>query len=316
MMLPFIDNNQISQLLSFQPLIARLKDAFRDKYSGPDRIKLNYDGFEGQNENTLLFMPAWKPKENLGVKLITVTPGNQETPIPSVQGVYILFDSITGSPKMMLDAKKLTTMRTAATSALASSFLSRKDSKTLLMVGNGALCKDMIKAHAFVRPIEKILLWGRNFQKSQVIASDISSNNVIPIENLEMGIDAADIISCATMCSEPLIRGNFLKAGQHIDLVGAYLPDSREADDEVLRKASIYIDVPHTKVESGEIKIPLENEIINESDIIDDLFGLSSQGSFSRKSDEEITLFKSTGHALEDLVAAQLVYEKYQDGKI
>jgi ornithine cyclodeaminase len=308
-MIPFVTAEEIEKVLSYPRLIAKLKEAFTQNYTTPERLKYQYRGAISDIENTLLLMPSWQNNKDLGVKLVTVTPDNSNRSLPAVQGVYILFDIVTGKPSIIIDAKRLTTKRTAATSALASKFLSRKNSKVLLMVGTGALCKELINAHCSVRPIEKVLLWGRNFEKSQIIASSFPKLDVIPIENIETGLNEADIISCATLSSNPLLFGRYLKNGQHVDLVGSYLPHSREADDEVIQKASVYIDAQHSKRESGELFIPLSEGILSESDILNDLVGLCSNDTFQRRSNEEITLFKSTGHAMEDLAAAQLIKE-------
>lgn len=185
------------------------------------------------------------------------------------------------------------------------------------MIGTGALSPNLIKAHASVRPIEQVLIWGRNKDKAKALAESLSEENfeIQVVSTVEEGLSEADIISCATLSETPLVLGEHLQRGQHVDLVGAYRPDMREADDAVIEKASIYLDSFEGGLkESGDIVIPIQTGILKKEDIKGDLFSLSSGQSTGRTSSEEITLFKSVGHALEDLVAANYYYEKFTNG--
>jgi ornithine cyclodeaminase/alanine dehydrogenase-like protein (mu-crystallin family) len=266
-----------------------------------------------------LLMPAWQVGKYLGVKMVTVSPKNGKYNLPSIHGIYTLFDAAQGMPLAQINATTLTAQRTAAASALASSFLSKKNSKTLLMVGTGALAPELIRAHISVRPIETVYVWGRNLEKAKAVSnfitkylqvSEKANFEVFPIENIEEGIEKADIISCATLSPTPLIFGKNLKAGQHLDLVGAYRPDMREADDEVILKSSVFIDTYDGMHESGDIASPLKDGILKRENICGDLFQLCRGEKTGRKNNNEITFFKSVGHALEDLAAAKLIYEK------
>jgi len=183
------------------------------------------------------------------------------------------------------------------------------------MVGTGALAPELIRAHTSVRPIETVYVWGRDLEKSKIITRHLQNSKntnfkIFPIKNIEEGIEKADIISCATLSPTPLIFGKKLKAGQHLDLVGAYRPDMREADDEAILKSSIFIDTYDGMHESGDIAIPMKKEILKREDICGDLFELCRGEKTGRKNENEITFFKSVGHALEDLAAAKLIYEK------
>ena len=199
-------------------------------------------------------MPAWSNEEYVGVKVVTVSPYNGQFNLPGIQGVYTLIKAENGLVEAQIDAKVLTVKRTAATSALASSFLSREDSSTLLMVGTGALSPELIQAHCAVRPITKVLIWGRSIEKAQAICDNLTTEGVSlsPIESIEAGMAEADIISVATLSQEPLVFGKWLKPGQHLDLVGAYRPDIREADDETLSRSSIFIDHEGAMTETGD----------------------------------------------------------------
>jgi ornithine cyclodeaminase/alanine dehydrogenase-like protein (mu-crystallin family) len=306
----FIEKNT-----NFLELISEIKQHFSsDQVIVPMRYHHDFPNPEVQADTTLLLMPAWNPSKNAGVKIITVSPENEQFDLPSIQGTYIYFDAIKGSIKAILEAKSLTVKRTAAASALASSYLSREDASSLLMIGTGALSINLIKAHTAVRPIKEVFIWGRNFEKATAICDVLKNENftISAIKTIEEKIAKVDIISCATLSKKPLVLGKYLKNGQHIDLVGAYKKDMREADDETISKASVYVDTFQGGLkESGDIVIPLQNRTLKEEDIKADLFQLCSNQKKGRSTEEEITVFKSVGHALEDLAAANYYYNKY-----
>jgi len=312
--IPYIDRQAIRSVITFPELIHKLSNAFQaNQVTTPPRHHHEYQGTRNGEASTLLLMPSWKYGEDLGVKMVTVSPDNSQNGLPAVNGIYVLFDAATGMVKAILDGAELTAWRTAATSALASSHLSRQDSSKLLMIGTGALAPYLIKAHASVRPIEKVIIWGRNKVKAEQVAKELHHEDLdISIaDNLNESISTADIISCATLSSTALITGKDVDTGQHIDLVGAYRKDMRESDDALIKKVSIYIDTKTAIDECGDLYQPINQGIINAEDIKADLFQLcSSQNSSGRVSNDEITLFKSVGHALEDFVAAQLVWQK------
>ena len=298
-------SEQINSILTYDTFIPFLKKCFQSAVSVPDRI--HHDLPNG----TLLLMPAWD-KDFLGIKLATVHPENASQNIPSIHATYLLQSAKTGEPLALFEGKSLTVKRTAAASALASSFLAKPDATRLLMIGNGALAPELIKAHATVRPIKEVQIWGRNLENvNQLIKStswdDLSVNS---IENLQEAIKWADIISCATLSKTPLIQGDWIRAGQHIDLVGSYKPDMREADDVVLQRASVFVDTKLAMKESGDLAIPLKNGIIDQSTIRADLQTLCTSKHSGRKNKDEITVFKSVGFALEDLAAAAFIFQQ------
>ena len=306
----FIENNT-----NFNELISEIKHHFsNDEVIVPMRHHHDFPNPNVKADSTLLLMPAWNPSKNAGVKIVTVSPENGQFEMPSIQGTYIYFDAIKGSIKAILEAKSLTVKRTAAASALASSFLSKQNASSLLMIGTGALSINLIKAHASVRPIKKVFIWGRNFDKAKLICEALKNEdfNIIPIKNIEEKISEVDIISCATLSKTPLVLGKYLKNGQHVDLVGAYKKDMREADNETISKASVYIDTYQGGLkESGDIVIPLQNGTLKKEDVKADLFQLCSNLKKGRENNEEITVFKSVGHALEGLAAANYYYNKF-----
>jgi len=312
-----IDDKFINDNTDFSELITEIKLAFaNDTVYVPQRHHHDFQNPKEGVDSTLLLMPAWNPSKEAGVKIVTVSPNNGKFDLPSIQGTYIYLDAHKGTVKAILGAKALTAKRTAAASALAASFLAKKDANSLLMIGTGALSKNLILAHASVRPIKTVYVWGRNFEKSQAICRELANENfsIKPIESIEEKISAVDIISCATLSKTPLIFGNYLKPGQHIDLVGAYKKDMRESDDVAIKKSLVFVDTYKGGLkESGDIVIPIQNGIISETAIKADLFELCSGKKQGRQNDQEITLFKSVGHALEDLAAATYYFNKFKN---
>lgn len=307
----YIDKDKIEALLPFGALIEALKKAFANaEVVVPMRHHHDYENPAEETDSTLLLMPAWLPGEDLGVKMVTVSPQNSKYDLPSIQGLYVLFDAHKGTIRALMDGKSLTTKRTAAASALASSFLSREDSKTMLMVGTGALAPNLIMAHREVRDIEQVYVWGRNYGKASALCDSLQNDGIRAeaVPHIEAVIGEVDIISCATLSETPLIKGDLLREGQHLDMVGAYRPHMREADDVAVQRASVFVD--HYKgalKETGELVIPLQEGILRREDIKAELFELCAGSKPGRSSAHEITFFKSVGHAMEDLVAARLV---------
>ncbi len=264
----------------------------------------------------MLIMPAWKAGDVGGVKVVNINPDYNQLERPSIQGAYLLMDANNGDFLAVLDGAALTTMRTAATSALASTYLSRKESHKLLMIGTGTLSAEMIKAHAAVRPIREVRIWGRDTNKAEQVIENLEGTDlkISYTDRLTESIPWADIICCATSSATPLIHGEWLTEGQHLDLVGSFKPHAREADDEVIRRSKIYLDeMENGMIESGDIVIPLKSGLLSPDEIIGDLFQLSRSEIDGRKDQQEITLFKSVGHAVEDLVAAKFYLERYHE---
>lgn len=300
-----ITAEQIESLFSYEEFIPFLNNYLTKKIEVPQRNHFDIGG------NTLLLMPAWTDKY-CGVKIATAFPNNRKIGKPTIHAIYILFDALTGEPLAQIDGKALTNKRTAAASALASQYLSKKESKNLLMMGNGALCPELIKAHASVRPIKNVAIWGRNKNNVQKVIAENNWGelNIRTSENIKNDFFWADIISCATSAVEPIVFGKYIESGTHIDLVGSYKQNMREADDDLIKKSNIYIDNNAAKKECGDIFIPLKNNIINEGFIKGVLADLAAKKISGRNSTKEITLFKSVGFALEDLAAAEYLFEK------
>jgi len=309
-----ISDDYINKHTDFEELVAVLKAGFASEdIIVPQRHHHDFPNTATGVDSTLLLMPAWQSGRDAGVKIASVNPENGQFGLPSIQAIYILINAKTGVVKATLQAKSLTAKRTAAASALASSFLSKSDSRSLLMIGTGVLSANLIRAHSTIRPIEKVYVWGRDFEKAKLICAQMKgeSFSCYPVESIEDKVTTVDIISCATLSKLPLVFGKYLKEGQHIDLVGAYKKDMREADDEVILKASVFVDTPAGVHESGDIHLPLQTGILKKDEIKGDLFSLCSGKARGRTFEKEVTLFKSVGHALEDLVTASYYYDKF-----
>ncbi|WP_028108357.1 ornithine cyclodeaminase family protein [Ferrimonas futtsuensis] len=305
-----IDADTIRRALPYPKLIDALFQAFCSELTAPMRHHHDMAN-PGHRETTLLLMPAWESGGKAGVKIVTVAPEHA----PSIKGLYLLMDLATGTPELMMDAPALTARRTAAASALAASRLAPKDSSTLLMVGTGALSLELIQAHCAVRPINRVMIWGRNHHKASSVAEQARQLGLeaCEVRHLEAGCREAQIISVATLSQHPLIKGDWLQHGQHLDLVGAYRPDMREADDEVIRRCQLFVDTRQGALkETGDLVIPLSRGLITPDDIQADLFELCRGQHPGRTQTTQTTLFKSVGHALEDLAAARLVASAVQ----
>ncbi len=315
--IPYITDAFINKNCHFNDLILALKEGFSNaNIQVPMRHHHDFANPKEENDSTLLLMPAFNPGKDLGVKIATVSPNNGQYHLPAIQGMYVYLDGHKGFVKAILEAKSLTAKRTAAASALASTYLSKKTASSMLMIGTGALATNLIKAHSSVRPIDTVYVWGRHPEKAQKICDSLKNEKFtcIAINKIEDKISEVDIISSATLSSTPMVFGKWLKKGQHVDLVGAYKKDMREADDEAIIKSSVFIDTYQGGLkESGDIVIPLSTGVLSKETIKADLFELCSHIKIGRVSDSEITLFKSVGHALEDLVAAAYIYTLFQN---
>ncbi|TCS61631.1 bifunctional Delta(1)-pyrroline-2-carboxylate/Delta(1)-piperideine-2-carboxylate reductase [Varunaivibrio sulfuroxidans] len=316
----------LARVLDYSDLVARIALYFEGGCTQPVRHHHTL-ARAGRDDATLLLMPAWRltaqggggacaPADEpamLGVKVVSVFPDNGLRGLPAVAGSYLLIDGDSGRPLAVMDGGELTARRTAAASALASRFLSRPDSATLLIAGTGRLAPHLAAAHSAVRPIRRILIWGRAPDKAADVARHLADQGyaVEAVGDLREGVDNADIVSTATLARDPIIHGDWLRAGQHLDLVGGFRPTMREADDAALRRAEIYVDTREGACrEAGDICDPLARKVIGEADIAADLGALCRGEHAGRTAREAITLFKSVGAALEDLAAAALAYRR------
>jgi ornithine cyclodeaminase len=310
-MVGLMSPEELRELTPWDQLIDALGGAFRQPCQLPDRVHWDISG-----AGSLLVMPAWQKNGLLGVKVVQAFPGNSDIGKPTVDGTYMLASAATGEVYSLIDARELTARRTAATSALASRFLSRGDSRCLLVMGTGRLAFEVICAHASVRPIERVLVWGRSHDKAQLLASRVSGAlgvHAQAVSDLSDALPHADIISTVTASPDPILQGRHLHPGAHVDLIGGFTQFMREADDDVMRMSSVYVDMVASALrEAGDIADPLERGVILRSDIRGDLFDLCCGRVSGRASEQEVTLFKSVGIALEDLATATLAWNTLQ----
>ncbi|MBQ0821320.1 ornithine cyclodeaminase family protein [Microvirga terrae] len=305
-----VSSAEIDRVLSFPALIEALAEAFRGDMVTPVRHhhEIERPGAHG----TLLLMPSWTGPAMqdgfVGVKIVSVFPENGARGLPSVMGSYLLMDGATGEPVSVLDGARLTVWRTAAASALAARHLAREDASRMVMVGAGALAPFLIRAHMSQRPIREVALWNHNGAKARSLADELAREGlpVTAVTDLEAAVRQADLVSCATLSTAPIVKGAWLKEGAHLDLVGAFNLKMREADDEALRRAQVYIDTPAAKVEGGDVAVSLQGGTIPDSHIRGTLTDLCR--SAPPRDREAVTAFKSVGAALEDLAAAMLVW--------
>lgn len=307
----FIDADRLESLLDFPRLVDRLDDAFRADITAPVRHHHNIEMADEANA-TLLLMPAWRTGHRIAVKVATVFPDNGKRGQPGVQAQVLLMDGTGGRPLALIDGARLTLWRTAAASALACRYVSREDSSRLTMIGTGSLAPYLIRAHASVRPIREIRIWGRNLENAQKLAAAVARDGIAAeaVEDRQEAVAWGDIVSTATLSKLPLVSGNWLQDGAHLDLVGGFTPEMREADNAAIHRSTIFVDtLGGATKEAGDIVQPIAEALINKGDITADLFALARGEVTWKRQDDEVTLFKSVGASLEDLAAAELVYE-------
>lgn len=306
----WISQEEVADLLPWPNLVNALRRQFKDGCEVPTRhhhtVKV-----PGEDDATLLLMPAWIPGKYIGTKIANVFPSNTKIQKPSISADYLLFDGKTGERLAVLDGATITARRTAAASALGASFLAVEDARTLFMVGAGKVASMIPFAFRAVRPIEKILVWDMHEEGAERLCNTLNAEGFdASVElDLQQGTTAADIISCATLSTTPLIKGSWLKPGQHLDLIGSFTPTMRETDDDAFQRANVYIDTDAAFSESGDLIMPIDAGNFSRSDVKGTLDQLSKGEILGRTSADDVTLFKAVGTALEDLAAAALAYE-------
>ena len=301
-MIPAAD---VHAALAWRPLVDALRAAFVAGATAPVRSShaVTPDG------DRLLLMPAWDGA-GLGVKIVTVFPRNHERGIASVAALYVLMDGTTGHPLALIDGEALTLRRTAASSALASTYLSREDARTLVVVGTGALAPYMAEAHCAVRDIARVLVWGRHADRAEHTAAALAARGLPAqaVATLEDALAEADIVTCATTAREPVVRGAWVRGGTHVDLVGAFTREMRESDDDLVARAEVFVDTYAGALkEAGDLVQPIDDGAITREHVRAELAQLCARAHPGRTDRDAITLFKSVGTALEDLCAARLV---------
>jgi ornithine cyclodeaminase/alanine dehydrogenase-like protein (mu-crystallin family) len=308
-----VSADEIDRALTFPDLIDALAVAFRGHIVTPARH--HHDIERDASPGTLLLMPAWTGPASddagfVGVKIVSVFPENGARGLPRVLGTYLLMDGATGAPLAILDGTRLTLWRTAAASALAARYLAGENANRMLMVGAGALAPYLVRAHVSQRSFREVAIWNRRPEAARWVANTLRDEGIaaMAMDDLEDAVRQADLVSCATLSAVPLVKGAWLKEGVHLDLVGAFKPGMREADDEALQRASIYVDTDRAKTEGGDVAEALNSGAIQ--DVKGNLADLCRGRLPGRAGTREITVFKSVGTALTDLAAAILVWRR------
>ena len=265
------------------------------------------DTFLYRDPDTLLSRSAWIDGLGLAVKSATVFPQNPSRGAPMINGAVSLFSDRSGELEALVDFHLVTKWKTAGDSLWAAKRLARPDSRNILIIGAGTVARSLRAAYAAGFPEARFTVWNRTRAKAEALAGGDERMQVA--DDLKAAVAQADIITSATMSTTPLIRGDWLQAGQHVDLIGAYRPDMREADDDTLRRARVFVDSYDTTLgHIGELKAPLESGVIQRSDILGDYYDAAH---FARQSEDEITLFKNGGGAHLDLMTARYVLERW-----
>lgn len=300
-----------AQALPFERLVPALQALFAQGCDVPPR-HVHEVPVPGGVPFTSLIMPAWIAGRYYGIKTINIAPGNAQRGLPGLHASYLLCDGATGRPLAVIDGDAITHRRTAAASALAARWLARADAKHLLVVGAGQIARLLPRAYAAVRDIERVSLWARDAAKAQALAAELRAQGLPAqaVTDLAAACAQADIVSCATLATEPVVHGAWLRPGTHLDLIGSFTPAMREADDACFAGASIYLDTEEGLKKSGELLGPMARGVFAPQDVRGTLATLARGEAAGRASAGERTVFKSVGTALEDLAAAILVHEQ------
>lgn len=267
------------------------------------------DSFLYRGGDTLLNRAAWIDGLGLAVKSATIFPGNAGLGKPAVNGGVSVYSDADGTLAAIIDFHLVTKWKTAGDSLLAARRLARPDSRVILIVGAGTVARSLIEAYGAAFPEARFLIWNRTAAKARELAD--GSAHVTAVDDLAEAVGDADIVSCATMSTDPVLRGDWLRPGTHVDLIGAYRPDMREADDTALRRSRLFVDSRDTTVgHIGEIRDPIARGVVKETDIVADYYDL---GAFEQRSETEITLFKNGGGAHMDLMVSRYILDRWQD---
>ncbi|MCY7307849.1 MAG: ornithine cyclodeaminase family protein [Rhodoferax sp.] len=310
-MFTVFDADATRAALPFDQLIPALKRMFEHGCEVPLRHSHALCAADGKQTGTVLIMPAWQSGRYLGIKTVNIFPGNAGVGLPGLHATYMLYDASTGVPLAQLDGNEITARRTAAASALAASYLAAPDAQCLLVVGAGRVGSLLPEAYRTVLPIRRVLVWDRTPAHALALVARLQALGLDALlaDDLSDAVRAADVVSCATLATEPLVRGACLRPGSHLDLIGSFTPLMREADDACFAGAAVYVDTDEAVHKSGDLLGPLSRGVFLPADIRGTLADLCGGKIPGRSSDDRRTVFKSVGTALEDLAAAVLVYE-------
>lgn len=300
---PYITAEDVEQRLDWLSVAEAIAEGHRGARPAIGDNILTREG------DTLLTRATWIDGLGAAVKAVTVMGGNAARGLPSVSGALILFDDSTGAVRAVIDSDLVTRWKTAADSILGARLLARPEARRLLIIGAGAVAESLVEAYRAGFPRIAVAIWNRSPEAARTLAG---RTGAAAVADLPAAVAEADIVATATMATRPVLQGAWLRPGQHVDLIGAFRPDMREADDEVLRRARIFVDSFETTVEHiGELKDPLSRGVIDRADVLGDLRDLVGGGA-GRRSAEEITVFKNGGGAHLDLMTGRAILAAWQ----
>jgi len=315
-LMKILTSDQVSDALGFPSLIDALQNTLREQFGMPARMVYPLNE-EPDSHDAFALLPAWTDSL-IAVKAFTYFPDNPKPAHESLYSKIMLFDRLHGEPLAVVDGTSVTYWRTAGISGLASRLLSREDSETLLLLGTGNLAHYIIMAQASVRTLKRILVWGRTSDKVDAVVerarTTLEDVEVLAVSDLRHACESADIIVSATGSHEPLVKGEWVKAGTHTDFLGNHLPNKRECDTDLVLKSKVYVDSrTNCFREAGEILEPVKEGVFSTDDVVGELTEMCALKCPLRTSQNEISLFKSVGMALADLVGAGMAYQVHQN---
>lgn len=310
-----LDTTQTATHLPFPELITSIEEMFVQGCEVPLRHNHAIEGVNASENGILLLMPAWQKGQRLGVKTVSIFPGNQAKGLPGLHSVFILYDATTGAPLAVLDGDAITSRRTAAASALAARWLARSDANKLLVVGAGRVASLLPEAYRCVRDITSIQVWDIRPEAAQAMVARLRADGIDAhrATDLEQGVRWADIVTCATLSTAPLIQGDWLQPGAHLDLIGGFTPTMRESDDACFTRGTVFVDTTEALMKAGDILDPIASGAWKQDQLAATLEDLCRGHHAGRRNPQEITVYKAVGTALEDVAAASLAYDSYME---
>ena len=305
-----LDSAETARHMPFDALIPALREMFIEGCNVPLRHTHSIDAAP-EDAGTVLIMPAWQIGKRMGIKTVSIFPGNQAKGLPGLHSTYVLFETRSGKPLAMLDGDVITSRRTAAASALAASWLARPDARRLLVVGAGRVGSFVPHAYRAVRDIDTVEVWNPNAERGRALVDQLNKDGFSASlsTDLETSVRRADIVSCATLATEPLVRGEWLQPGTHLDLIGSFKPVMRESDGACFARSTVFVDTDEALAKAGDVLDAISEGAFSKEALAANLEDLCRGRHAGRRDSEEITLFKAVGNALEDLAAASLAYD-------
>lgn len=303
----YFDMKAIQTALPYPLLVEALAQGLQQFAQTPARSFFS----PNQDASCVMIMPAWRPHQMMGVKLVSVWPENNAKGESAVSAVYVVISCLDGRPLAVLDGTELTLRRTAAAAALAAKRLARENSETLAVLGTGSLSVPLVQAHTDTMRLKNVLVWGRQFHKTQRVVKQLKELGieVRAMGDLEETLALSDVVAVATTATEPFLKADWVKPGTHISLVGAFTPQMAEAEPVLMARSQLFADCRASVQEKGgEVFQAIKQGLVLDSDIIADLAELTAQSDRNWRHDgQAITVFKSVGFALLDLIAAEVV---------